>query len=93
VFKSSRVSPGLLRGGKIDRDLSNIFPISLNRPGFSSGFGETGGGTGSTSGGGARSGGVCWDGGFGEDGDEVACGQALPVAIIKIGNARLAAER
>ena len=93
AFKSSMVSPGLLRDGKIDRDFSNIFPSSLNRPGFSSGLGETGGGAGSLGGATARSGVVCWEGGFGEDGGELACGHAMPPAIVNIDNARLAVER
>jgi len=65
----------------------------LNRPGFSSGLSETGGGVGSPYGATARSGVVCWEGGFGEDGGEIACGQAMPPAIVNIDNARLAVER
>jgi hypothetical protein len=36
ALKSSMVSPGLFRVGRIDKEFWNIFPSSLNRPGFSS---------------------------------------------------------
>src|SRR5258707_8594081 len=36
ALRASKVSLGLFRGGSIDFDFSNSFPISLNRPGFSS---------------------------------------------------------
>src|SRR5882757_5968375 len=70
AFQSSIVSEGLFRSGRIDRDLSNNFPISLNRPGFSSRAG-TGGGAGS----------LCWAGAWTprEEGG-AACGQARPAA-------------
>src|ERR1700736_109215 len=46
AFKSSMVSPGLFSVGRIDREFWNIFPNSLNRPGFSSRAGEADDGAG-----------------------------------------------
>src|SRR5580698_8692572 len=58
ALRSSMVSLGLLMGGRIDKDFSNNFPISLSRPGFSSG-GGAGGGAGSLCWGADRSGAAC----------------------------------
>jgi hypothetical protein len=102
AFKSSMVSLGLFSVGRIDSDFSNIFPISLIRPGFSSRAGDGDDGAGSPGAAAARSGVVCWAGvwtpreddgedGNEEDGDEedgeTACGQPAPVATINIDSA------
>jgi hypothetical protein len=94
AFKSSMASLGLFSVGRIDSDFSNIFPISLISPGFSSRAGGGDDGAGSPGVAAARSGVVCWAG-VGtpreDDGDEedveTACGQQAPVALINIDSA------
>src|ERR1700730_1469525 len=93
VFKSSKVSCGLFRRGRIDRDFSNSFPISLNRPGFSSRAGGEDDGEGSPRGSAGGSGAACWAGVWmpSEGGGAAACGHAAPAAISDINRAADAA--
>src|SRR5258706_3916341 len=97
VFRSSMVSRGLFRGGKIDSDFSNNFPISLNRPGFSSRAGGEDDSDGSPCGSAGRSGAACSTGAWtpkdGEDGGGAACGHPAPAVIINIDNAMPAVAR
>src|SRR6266436_9029756 len=83
AFRSPMVSLGLFRGGKIDKDFSKNFPISLNRPGFSSRAAGASDGAGSLC-----RGAVCWPGSWASsEGGCAACGQAAPAAIINVSNA------
>lgn len=103
ALKSSMVSDGLFSVGKIDRDFSNIFPISLKRPGLSSRGGGAVDGAGSAGCGAGRSGTACRIGGWtpGEDGNEdgggedggAVCGHATPAANITIDNTAAATQR
>src|SRR5207245_10242220 len=79
AFRSSMVSPGLFRVGRIDKDFSKNFPISLNTPGYSS----RAGGGGDDGEGSLCRGAVCWAGSWTpSEGGGAACGQAAPAAII-----------
>src|SRR5712691_9133797 len=91
VLKSSMVSCGLFRRGRIDRDFSNNFPISLNKPGFSSRAGGEDDGEGSPCGSARGSGAACWAGVWiPREGGAAACGHAAPAAISdKIGRAHV----
>src|SRR5947207_1709875 len=82
AFRSSMVSPGLFRVGRIDKDFSKNFPISLNTPGFSSRAGGGGDGEGSLS----RDA-VGWAGSWTpSEGGGAACGHAAPAAIVHVSN-------
>src|SRR5712671_3887596 len=93
ALKSSMVSCGLFRGGKIDRDFSNNFPISLNKPGVSWRAGGEDDGEDSPGGSAGGSGAACWAGVWmpREGGGGAACGHATPAAISDINRAADAA--
>src|SRR5260370_38752063 len=92
ALKSSMVSCGLFRGGKIDRDFSNSFPISLNKPGVSWRAGGEDDSEGSSCGSAGGSGAAWWAGVWmSREGGASACGPAAPTAISRIHGAADAA--